>query len=54
MQALINAKQLDKAKQTVDALYREDPKNVEYLYLRGLCFYSLGNLDMAMKHMQQV
>ena len=54
VQALINAKQLDKAKATVDALYREDPKNVEYLYLRGLCFYSLGNLDMAMKHMQQV
>ena len=54
IQALINTKQVDKAKLTVDALYREDPKNVEFLYLRGLCFYSQGNLDMALKHMQQV
>ena len=54
VQALLAGKQVDKAKLAVDALYREDPSNVEFLYLRGLTFYQQGNLDMAVKHMQQV
>ena len=52
--ALIKCHQVEKAKSTVDALYLDDPTNVEFRYLRGLCFYAQGNVDMAKKHMEQV
>ena len=52
--ALLNTNQLDKAKQAADTLFRADSRNTDVLYVRGLCLYRLGNLDMALKHMQSV
>ena len=54
IQALLNTNQLDKAKQAADNLFRADSRNTDILYIRGLCLYRLGNLDMALKHMQSV
>ena len=52
--ALLNTNQVDKAKQAADTLFRADSRNTDVLYVRGLCMYRLGNLDMALKHMQSV
>lgn len=54
VQALLNTNQLDKAKQAADTLFRADSRNTDILYVRGLCLYRLGNIDMALKHMQSV
>ena len=54
VQALLNSNQVDKAKQAADTLFRADSRNTDILYVRGLCLYRQGNLDMALKHMQSV
>ena len=54
IQALLASNQLDKAKQAADTLFRADSRHPDILYTRGLCLYRLGNLDMALKHMQSV
>ena len=54
VQALLNTNQVDKAKQAADTLFRADSRNTDILYVRGLCLYRQGNLDMALKHCQSV
>ena len=53
-QALLALRQLERAKAALDALYRDEPNNVDVLYWRGCCFYAMGNSDLALKHMQMV
>ena len=54
VQALLGTNQVDKAKAAADTLFRADSRNTDVLYMRGLCMYRQGNIDMALKHMQSV
>ena len=57
IQALLATDQLDEAKAIADSHYHRmcpNDTDADVLYMRGLCFFRLGKLDLALKHMQSV
>ena len=54
IQSLLDSEQLVMAKHAADTLYEDNSRNVDVLYIRGLCMYQQGDLDEAATQMQSL
>jgi|GEM_PF-32225 len=50
---LFNVRQFTQAAKMYEVLLREDPENALYNYLFAYSMYSMGNLDLALKHFKK-